>query len=238
MTRRCCNWTLQHYTGKKSSSKPVRPFGTCGFPNRGRVYAVGYGTGVNKKVSVIFACCEPPHLFVIHILQSLVDFSRNDGALLPASDLGSGDIVSVGLQAPSGQAPLTGVVFRINETRVTVSFEEYPDEIEEPTTLVRLGNEVTFRRYREALETLGKSEDSCRLRNILFGHTMPTFNDHPPPYTPMDPQLNSSQLDAVQFALAANDVALIHGPPGTGKTTAVIDIILVFVVVRYAVFGN
>lgn len=38
--------------------------------------------------------------------------------------------------------------------------------------------------------------------------------------------LNLSQQRAVLFALSRRDVAIIHGPPGTGKTTTVIEIIL------------
>ena len=37
--------------------------------------------------------------------------------------------------------------------------------------------------------------------------------------------LDHSQLAAVAHALSASDVALIHGPPGTGKTTAVVEYI-------------
>ncbi|KAJ1659233.1 hypothetical protein IWQ61_001656 [Dispira simplex] len=40
-----------------------------------------------------------------------------------------------------------------------------------------------------------------------------------------DPSLNSSQRHAVQFALAAQHLALIHGPPGTGKTYTLVEII-------------
>ena len=41
----------------------------------------------------------------------------------------------------------------------------------------------------------------------------------------MDALLNASQCAAIEFALSAEDVVIIHGPPGTGKTTSVVAFI-------------
>lgn len=38
--------------------------------------------------------------------------------------------------------------------------------------------------------------------------------------------LDASQKEAVSFALSQKELAIIHGPPGTGKTTTVVEIIL------------
>lgn len=38
--------------------------------------------------------------------------------------------------------------------------------------------------------------------------------------------LDASQQEAVWFALSQKELAIIHGPPGTGKTTTVVEIIL------------
>jgi superfamily I DNA and/or RNA helicase len=38
--------------------------------------------------------------------------------------------------------------------------------------------------------------------------------------------VNVEQKEAVARALGASNVMLLHGPPGTGKTTAVVEIIL------------
>src|SRR4029077_18843787 len=40
-----------------------------------------------------------------------------------------------------------------------------------------------------------------------------------------DAGLNESQREAVRLALAARDVALVHGPPRTRKTTTLVELI-------------
>ncbi|MEZ4919029.1 MAG: AAA domain-containing protein [Saprospiraceae bacterium] len=40
--------------------------------------------------------------------------------------------------------------------------------------------------------------------------------------SPIDNSLNESQKEAIQDILAARDIAVVHGPPGTGKTTTMV----------------
>lgn len=64
-----------------------------------------------------------------------------------------------------------------------------------------------------------------RVRNN-HGQNQRRFVDSLPDWKPFNAGLDDSQQAAVARALAAKDMALVHGPPGTGKTTAVIEIIL------------
>ena len=45
-------------------------------------------------------------------------------------------------------------------------------------------------------------------------------------YPFVNTSLNRSQQKAVLFALSRRDIAIIHGPPGTGKTTTIVEIVL------------
>lgn len=86
------------------------------------------------------------------------------------------------------------------------------------------------------LQKFTDSEYSPFIR-VLFGQSSPTplpkyLSD--PEYGLeklewIDPTLNQSQKEAVKFAILSQEVALIHGPPGTGKTHTLIELILQFI---------
>jgi DNA polymerase alpha-associated DNA helicase A len=81
----------------------------------------------------------------------------------------------------------------------------------------------------ERLQKMKADEYSTFVR-VLFGLTSPT----PVPKDLesvgtidwIDPSLNDSQKDAIRFALASREVALIHGPPGVGYNALIISRLL------------
>jgi ATP-dependent RNA/DNA helicase IGHMBP2 len=135
--------------------------------------------------------------------------------------LGSGDILSVSPRKALVDSPPQGTVVSASKTSVVVAFERPPPEwmSEGRLRLDVTANDVTFERAKKAL-TKWKAMDSGQKRDrreVVLGNLKPRF-DRPPVFEPSRP-LNPEQLDAVSLALSARDVALVHGPPGTGKST-------------------
>lgn len=118
-----------------------------------------------------------------------------------------------------------------NKLRITLRTDELPDWSRDG----KLGVDVLFdnNSYDEmqnALKTADspfeKAEEG-RLVNILTGSLSPTFNDQAVTY--VLPKLNTMQQLAVDKILAANELAIVHGPPGTGKTTTLVQAILAMI---------
>ena len=88
--------------------------------------------------------------------------------------------------------------------------------------LSALLNPVPFDRETEAIETLRDDE----FREILSGERPLTFSNEAAAMSEQfDADLNQEQQLAVTYALLADDLFCVHGPPGTGKTRTLLEII-------------
>ncbi|XP_073067096.1 uncharacterized protein [Primulina eburnea] len=164
--------------------------------------------------------------------KSLMEFHSNKGDVLPPHKFGNHDVVVLKPnKADLGSPPLgQGVVYRIKDSSITVAFDDIPEEgLNIPLRLEKVANEVTYRRMKDTLIQLSKGVQkgpAADLVPVLFGERPPTVSKKDIKFTLLNSNLDSSQKDAISKALSSKDLFLLHGPPGTGKTTTVVEIIL------------
>ena len=102
--------------------------------------------------------------------------------------------------------------------------DTFDEELEDgQLAIVMTANESTYKRLNASLAMLATARS--RVRDILFGAVAVPPAMAALPFSPLNLGLNEAQQRAVGFCLAKNDVAVIHGPPGTGKTTTVVEVI-------------
>lgn len=117
---------------------------------------------------------------------------------------------------------VSGVISKVFGDKMTLVFsdDELPDWVYGGKIGVSVGfDDSTYRDMNQALDTLMRTnhERMIALREIIIAGNMPDFD----PNAKADywHSLNPSQNQALANVVAAKDVAVIHGPPGTGKTT-------------------
>ncbi|QRY60777.1 AAA family ATPase [Sphingobacterium siyangense] len=122
---------------------------------------------------------------------------------------------------------IEGIISSINRDGMRISFRV--DELPEWSRRGKLGVDLLFDEYsyREMFNALEKGKELSRdakqgsfVRRLIGEEVIPTesigkFFEHP--------NLNTGQNKAIQQLLEASTVALLHGPPGTGKTTTLIQ---------------
>jgi superfamily I DNA and/or RNA helicase len=150
----------------------------------------------------------------------------------------SGKVVSVfsNAQNKPQRDYQTGVVnyVRDNLMVITLNGEDLPDWIDGGSLGIDvMFDEVSYREMEYALKKVIEAEENrvAELREVMLGDTgysmrdaggsAPSIQQHPVSFV-----LNDSQQKALQKIIDTHDVAFIHGPPGTGKTTTLVEAIL------------
>lgn len=113
-----------------------------------------------------------------------------------------------------------------NKMKIIIHTDDLPDWCYDG----RLGVNIQFddNSYIEMQKALdevigARNNRVAELREMIEGNDIPSFNKIDDGV--LIPQLNNSQNKAVKHILSANDIAVVHGPPGTGKTTTIVQAI-------------
>ena len=126
---------------------------------------------------------------------------------------------------------LTGIVSYVDGDRMVVTVPDgFPTvDLQNATTPdsslgIQLSfDETSYRLMMEALDRTIKGKGRLGyLRDLFYSHQKPETFVFPPIHFPY---LNATQEEAVNMVLRAKDVAIVHGPPGTGKTTTLVEAI-------------
>ncbi|MDN3203177.1 AAA domain-containing protein [Algoriphagus sediminis] len=147
-----------------------------------------------------------------------------------SSSFGSGKSVSFFSTHESFQSQDNRIKAVVNQVRkntmiLTLQTDELPEWMEKNRLGVDLlFDEASYREMEFAMKQLIKGENRrlAELKDVLLGDAKASFSKvefHP------EKELNFSQNEACDLIASARDVAVVHGPPGTGKTTTLVQAI-------------
>jgi len=142
------------------------------------------------------------------------------------TDIAVGDIVLVSRDNPL-KSDLLATVAKIGKNYIELAFDNPPPKwaLKSRVRLDLFINDVTFKRMVKNLEYLRHLKEPYRsLRDTVLGLKRAS-NIYLDKDEILEPKLNSSQNRAISYALASKDIFLIHGPPGTGKSTTLVSLI-------------
>ena len=139
-----------------------------------------------------------------------------------------GKMAALFSNAHNDVTPLNGIIKVLgpNKIRLSLTIDELPDWCDDGKLGINiLFDEAGYREMDNALKKVMNADNNrlAHLRDVMYGLKKPGFEKENTALK-ID-KLNDSQNAAVRKIVAAKDIAIIHGPPGTGKTTTLVQAI-------------
>jgi predicted DNA helicase len=149
----------------------------------------------------------------------LYRFIRED---MPDHQINVGDVVLVSRKNPLKDG-IEGTAFEKGKHYLTIAFSQLLPKAKQ-WRIDLFVNDITFKRMLGTLEFFEKGY-SLYDEKIILGDGKSEFEEIEE-IEFVNKNLNEYQKEAVKLALSSEKLFLIHGPPGTGKTTTLIETII------------
>ncbi|HLL23088.1 MAG TPA: AAA domain-containing protein, partial [Kofleriaceae bacterium] len=142
--------------------------------------------------------------------------------------IGPGDPVRLWAEHPDEPGAVRGVVERREEQSLWLMLDRAVEALDREYALDPEAPEVTFDRGDQAIAAAAAAlatSDLARIRDVAAS-IRPPRPLAPVSWSVVDDELDERQRAAVDAALRSGDIALIHGPPGTGKTRTLVEVVV------------
>lgn len=178
------------------------------------------------------------------ILELKNDLGGHESEFIVAGDIRTGDIVKID-KVPSStkkksktgdsDSGCEGVITRISQTSIVITIDENFEEkilniVNDKLWIVKISNSITYKRMESTMRKLSEIDSPNQLVSLLLNEAKclpPSTSKLDSSYkslTFFDENLNQSQKNAINFAINS-PISIVHGPPGTGKTYTLIELI-------------